>query len=75
LRIGVKPLSSTTQRGIRTKAAAEYLGLAESTLEKDRVTNKLGIPYYKIGRVILYDIPSLDTFLDKHRRRSTSEAA
>ena len=61
-------------RRIRTKAAADHVGLSASTLEKDRVTGKLGIPYLKIGSAVLYDTASLDAWLDAHACRSTSEA-
>ena len=60
-------------RRIRTKAAADYVGLSTSTLEKDRVTGKLGIPYLKIGSAVIYDTSSLDAWLGAHTRRSTSE--
>jgi hypothetical protein len=60
---------------IRTPKAAEHVGLAESTLEKDRGTGILGIPYLKIGRAVVYDTDALDEWLAKHRRTSTSQAA
>jgi hypothetical protein len=55
-------------RLVDTKSAAEYIGLAAPTLEQDRVSNRLKIPYLKIGRRVLYDLGDLDTFLDRCRR-------
>jgi predicted DNA-binding transcriptional regulator AlpA len=60
-------------RRLRTPAAANYLGYAESTLEKKRVTGN-GPPFIRLGRVIVYDTRDLDSWLASRRRRSTSEA-
>ena len=62
-------------RRLRTKAAADYVGLSTSSLEKDRVTGRLEIPYMKIGSAVIYDTAALDMWLAAHSRRSTSEAA
>lgn len=62
-------------RRLRTPAAAKYVGLAESTLEKDRSSGILGIPFLKLGRAVAYDTAALNEWLAKHRRSSTSEAA
>jgi len=62
-------------RRLKTGPAADYIGVAESTLEKDRVTRLLGVPYIKIGRTVVYDTADLDQYLAAHRRHSTSEAA
>ena len=61
-------------RRVRTKAAADHVGLSQSTLEKDRVTGKLGIPYMKVGSAVIYDTALLDAWLSAHTRHSTSEA-
>jgi hypothetical protein len=61
-------------RRLRTDAAAEYLGLAESSLEKDRVTRTLGVPFIKAGKIVVYDTRDLDAWLDARRRISTSAA-
>jgi excisionase family DNA binding protein len=60
------------RRKLRTPEAAEYTGIAQSTLEKLRVTGG-GAPYIRIGRVVLYDQDDLDAWLAAHRRRSTSD--
>jgi hypothetical protein len=57
---------------LRTPAAADYLGYAESTLEKKRLTGD-GPPFIRLGRVIVYDTRDLDTWLAERRARSTSE--
>jgi predicted DNA-binding transcriptional regulator AlpA len=59
-------------RRLCTPAAAEYLGDAESTLEKRRVSGD-GPPIIRLGRVIVYDTRDLDAWLASRRRRSTSE--
>lgn len=56
---------------LNTDAAAAYLGLARSTLEKLRVAG--GGPHYlKIGRRVVYDVADLEQWLKDHRRQSTS---
>lgn len=51
----------------RTPVAACYLGLAEITLEADRASRKLGIPFHKIGRAVVYDLDELDAWLSRRR--------
>ena len=62
------------RRMLRTREAAEYTGLAKSTLEKLRVHGG-GCPYIRIGRVVVYDPADLDAWLASHRRVSTSDIA
>ncbi len=64
--------SSSPRPKLRTRQAAAYSGLAESTLEKLRVRGD-GCPYLRVGRVVLYDPDELDAWLAKHRRTSTSD--
>jgi hypothetical protein len=66
-------LSHDASRRLRTNAAADYLGLSKSLLEKDRVTGRLGIPFLKLGRAVVYDTRTLDEWLAGHARHSTSE--
>lgn len=62
-----------TKRIFRTPEAANYLGLAASTLEKKRLTGD-GPEFVKLGgRAVGYDIIALDAWLDAQRRRSTSD--
>lgn len=58
---------------LTVKAAAPYLGLSTSTLNKWRVTG-LGPAYLKLGpRRVVYDRADLDAWLAASRRRSTSD--
>jgi len=58
---------------LRVRAAAQYLGVSKSTLDKRRLA---GLPpqYSKIGGSVVYDSADLDRFLAETKRRSTSEA-
>ncbi len=67
-------MTDPAHRRLRTAAAADYIGYAESTLEKKRLTGD-GPPFLKLGRVIVYDTRDLDAWLDARRATSTSEAA
>lgn len=53
----------------RTPAAAEYLGISESWLEKLRLSG-LGPRFIRLGRrAVVYDERDLDRWLDGHRER------
>jgi len=61
------------KRRLRTPEAAEYLGIAESTLEKWWVAG-IGPEFERAGsRIVVYPIASLESFLAARRARSTSE--
>jgi predicted DNA-binding transcriptional regulator AlpA len=55
-----------------TKAAADYVGLTGSTLEKQRCFGG-GPRYLKLGRVVRYRISDLDDWLEERTIASTSE--
>ena len=58
---------------LRSWQAANYLGLALSTLAKMRLRGD-GPRYSKAGpRVVLYDRLDLDNWVDSRKRSSTSE--
>jgi hypothetical protein len=57
-----------------TGEAAEYCRRGQSTLEKYRLTGE-GPVFIKAGRAVRYRKSDLDTWLNSHRRRSTSEYA
>jgi predicted DNA-binding transcriptional regulator AlpA len=60
------------RRILRTPDAAEYVGLAESTLEKHRVAGT-GPRFIRLGsRAVGYDIRDLDAWLDGHRETPAS---
>jgi predicted DNA-binding transcriptional regulator AlpA len=66
-------MSATINRQmLRTPAAAQYLGIAPSTLEKLRVFGG-GPRYAKLGRSVVYDPADLDAWLAVRRRSSTSD--
>ena len=55
------------RRVLRTREAAEYLGLSASTLEKMRLTDD-GPRFIRLGgRAVGYDIGDLDAWLDGQR--------
>jgi predicted DNA-binding transcriptional regulator AlpA len=59
---------------LRTAAAAEYVGLAPSTLEKMRLRGG-GPSFIRIGgRAVGYDTDDLDRWLDGQRERSGNPA-
>lgn len=61
------------KRVLRTRAAAEYLGLSPSTLEKMRARGT-GPRYLRLGgRSVGYDRGDLDAWLDGQRIDSTGE--
>lgn len=45
-----------------TTAAAEYLGISESLVEKDRWVGTYKIPFVKIGRSVRYRVEDLDAW-------------
>jgi predicted DNA-binding transcriptional regulator AlpA len=60
-------------RVLRTPAAAEYVGLSHSTLEKFRLTGE-GPKFVRIGvRAVGYRIEDLEAWLAERVRHSTSE--
>jgi len=58
---------------MRTPAAADYVGLSASTLEKLRLTGG-GPSYCKCGpKIVVYRLEDLDVWLNERRRKSTSD--
>jgi excisionase family DNA binding protein len=57
---------------LTTGEAAEWVGLAASTLENLRVLGG-GPTYLKLGRAVRYRAEDLDGWLSVRERRSTSE--
>jgi predicted DNA-binding transcriptional regulator AlpA len=66
------PIYTPVPRRFRSPRAAEYLGVAESTLAKWRMRGDPPV-YRKLGRVVVYDQTDLDAWLDTCRRTSTSD--
>lgn len=64
-----------TEACMRTPAAARYLGVSESFLNKTRMTDA-GPPFVKVGpRAVAYRIADLDAWLETRVRQSTHDAA
>src|SRR5262249_38476890 len=74
------PPANTLQEGqmqrrvLRTRAAADYVGLTPSTLEKKRLSGD-GPPFVRLGaRAVGYTVDDLDAFVEAGRRTSTSDS-
>ncbi len=61
----------TNDRGAAfdTPAAAKYLGVSESYLNKERMLQDRGLPYLKIGRRVIYFQRDLDLWIDENTVR------
>ena len=57
---------------LKTPQAAQYLGLAVSTLNKWRCHGG-GPEFIKLGRAVRYRRDDLDAFVEARRKSSTSE--
>jgi excisionase family DNA binding protein len=57
---------------LTVKEAADYVRLAMSTLNALRTAGR-GPRFIKLGRKILYDSKDLDIWLERNKRRSTSD--
>jgi len=51
-----------------TEQAAAYLTISESSLEKDRMTGALGVPYFKLGALVRYHKEDLYVYLSTRER-------
>lgn len=65
-------MDSPTGRYLNTSEAAEYCGLAASTLNKMRVFGG-GPVYHKVSARVIYSVDDLDTWMGAHRRTNTSQ--
>tara|TARA_B100001105_G_C22210862_1_gene365345 strand:- start:532 stop:729 length:198 start_codon:yes stop_codon:yes gene_type:complete len=62
-----------SKRLVGQKEAAEYLGLSEATLERDRWRGG-NIPYIRVGpRAIRYDLEQLNEYIDRNTVKNISE--
>jgi hypothetical protein len=57
---------------VNAKAAAAYLDISTSTLEKQRIRGD-GAVFHKLGKRVVYRLEDLDAYADRNRRQSTSE--
>jgi hypothetical protein len=53
--------------------AAEFLGVAPSTLMTWRCTRRYALPYIKIGRRVKYDITDLVEFIESRKVRPEAD--
>ena len=61
------------KRLVGQKEAAEYLGLSEATLERDRWRGG-NIPYIRVGpRAIRYDLEQLNEYINRNTVKNISE--
>lgn len=63
-----------TRRRLKTKQAADYVGLGESTLEKFRIIGG-GPVYEKLGRSVVYDVNDLERWAASRKRSNTSQTS
>ena len=68
------PYKAANSPAVNTAGAAHYLSLAESTLEKARVSGS-GPRYLKLGRAVRYRLSDLDAWMAERAVNSTSEMA
>jgi excisionase family DNA binding protein len=62
----------SSREWLRPDQAAAYLSCSPSKLAKDRLYGG-GIPFVKIGRLVLYSKTAIDRYLAEKTRRSTSD--
>jgi hypothetical protein len=55
------------------KEVERRYGLKEAFLERDRWDGKHGIPFYKIGRKVLYSFAEIERYIEQRRQMSTSD--
>jgi predicted DNA-binding transcriptional regulator AlpA len=66
-------IDASRRRLLRTPAAAEYIALSASTLEKRRLSGD-GPRFVRLGgRAVAYDVRDLDAWVDQRKADSTSE--
>lgn len=67
------PNLDSREKWLRPPAASEHLGgVSTSTLAKWRLAGT-GPAFSKAGRIIIYNVAWLDSYLASRRRRSTSD--
>ena len=64
----------SSKRWLRPAQAADYLGLAVSTLAKMRVTGEGPVFHKLTTRSVAYDCRELDAWLEARQRTSTSDS-
>jgi predicted DNA-binding transcriptional regulator AlpA len=65
------PAHLAARRLFRTPDAARYLALAESTLEKSRLTGT-GPRFSRLGRAVVYELRDLDEWVEERKAARAS---
>ena len=61
-----KPIA-TEPLAVDSLTAANLLNSTNSSLEKDRATGHMGVPYVRAGRRVVYRLADLDSWLMANR--------
>lgn len=70
------PKSAATEPlAVDSNTAANLLNSTNSSLEKDRATGHMGVPYVKAGRRVVYRLKDLDSWLTANRIVPSSQGA
>lgn len=60
-------MSAANKRWLtRRECSAEY-GISVPSLDRDRVDRRVGFPFSKIGRRVVYDRQAMDAFFEARR--------
>lgn len=59
--------TATEPLAVDSNTAAILLNSTNSSLEKDRATGHMGVPYVKAGRRVIYRLADLDSWLAANR--------
>jgi hypothetical protein len=59
--------TATEPLAVDPKTAANLLSSSGASLEKDRATGHMGVPYVKAGRRVFYRLSDLDAWLNANR--------
>ena len=60
-------LTATEPLAVDSKTAATLLNSSGASLEKDRATGHMRVPYVKAGRRVIYRLSDLDAWLKANR--------
>ncbi len=60
-------LNPPEELAVDTAIAAALIDSTEATLEKDRATGHLGVPFVRVGRRIIYPLADLHAWLKANR--------
>ena len=54
---------------LRVPTAAQYIGVSERSVASPNWRKRHGIPFFRVGRAIVFDRAALDRWLAKHAER------